>query len=172
MPITVHYSDGRPPAIMSMKAAFARVTSDIDSVDLLPTLLCGERVAVSLKDGTSAELRITSYADEPFDSDPPREAEQLPLLPRFRYEISCTLKVPLNATVICSASDPTEATRLVEEIMTGIREPRPDFQISVHEAEISALVMGLHAMRTPRDLGAVSCQATHVVEVPRLEDRT
>jgi hypothetical protein len=84
----------------------------------------------------------------------------------------CTVSLPLDVTVHCTAPDEHEAHALIEETILGLRQPRPDITIEVDNESVEALLFRIDQMRTPIDLGATHVLVNKLTEQALLEDHT
>lgn len=170
--------EGGQEKIVSALTAYNRLSDDADFGDIASRLLRKERIHTMNRAGEPIVMQPlgSRHKDEPFERKHQAHlfvSETVPPTPPAHNWVGeCTVSLPLEVTVRCTAPDEHSAHALIEETILGLRQPRPDLNIEVDNESVEALLFRIDQMRTPLDLGATHVLVNNLTEQTLLEDHT
>jgi hypothetical protein len=128
-----------------MRAAFRQLPPNVPIVPILRQLGEGERVDVTLSDGTRASMILTKAQSQP--SLPLPVGPKPPLRPAHRLFIATyNLFLPLAAQIFCAASDRVHAEEVIERVLNGEAAADPHFQVIVDADQLNRLCAQLERL--------------------------
>jgi hypothetical protein len=171
MPLTV-LRDGAAPVILTNRTVFNRLPDDVDVIALLSAIGAGQAVPVTFRDGS--RVHLTSL-DPPLQLEAPAQQALMlstpDLVPRA-FELECQILVPVEASVMCVASNKRAAADLVSGVFSGARSPNPGFSVEVDRDRVAKTFAELERallLGQPAQLAALGLQ--HDVLINRIEER-